>query len=485
MKSNSKQISIDILNFAKKIFNINRSLTGKGNRKTLFLIKKEIKNLKLKSFPSNKKVFDWVIPLEWKINNGFIITPDKKKICEFKKNFLHVISYSQPIKKYLSLSDLKKNLITLKNKPHSIPYATTYYRKKWGFCISYNQFKKLKKGKYFVHIDSKHFKGNLDYGELIIPGKSSKEILLSTYICHPNLANNETSGISLLTFICKWIKQKKRNFTYRIIFTPETIGSISYIHKNLKQMKKKVIAGYILTCVGDNRNFSYLRARDEYSLTNKVALNVLKSMSLKSKIYDWSYRGSDERQYCYPKVDLPLVAFSRSKAFPEYHTNKDNFDLVTEKGLEGSLEIFKNIISAFETNLCPKTNFISMKGLEFIFLGMGSVLGAFLRYKLTESPLIFNTLPVNVLIVNIAGAFILGVFVVVSQQWHLDSKYSLFAAVGFCGSLTTMSAFALDSSNLLESNQYISFIVNIFTNVGLSIAALIGGKSLMTAIINN
>ena len=126
-----------------------------------------------------------------------------------------------------------------------------------------------------------------------------------------------------------------------------------------------------------------------------------------------------------------------------------------------------------------------MKGLEFIFLGMGSVLGAFLRYKLTESPLIFNTLPVNVLIVNIAGAFVLGVFVVVSQQWHLDSKYSLFAAVGFCGSLTTMSAFALDSSNLLESNQYISFIVNIFTNVGLSIAALIGGKSLMTAIINN
>ena len=126
-----------------------------------------------------------------------------------------------------------------------------------------------------------------------------------------------------------------------------------------------------------------------------------------------------------------------------------------------------------------------MKGLEFIFLGIGSVLGAFLRYKLTESPLIFNTLPVNILIVNIAGAFILGVFVVVSQQWHLDSKYSLFAAVGFCGSLTTMSAFALDSSNLLESNQYISFIVNIFTNVGLSIAALIGGKSLMTTIINN
>jgi CrcB protein len=126
-----------------------------------------------------------------------------------------------------------------------------------------------------------------------------------------------------------------------------------------------------------------------------------------------------------------------------------------------------------------------MKGLEFIFLGIGSVLGAFLRYKLTESPLIFNTLPVNVLIVNVAGAFILGVFVVLSQQWHLDSKYSLFAAVGFCGSLTTMSAFALDSSNLLENNQYISFIANIVVNVGLSIAALIGGKSLMTAIINN
>ena len=368
MKSNSKQISIDILNFAKKIFNINRSLTGEGNRKTLSLIKKEIKNLKLKSFPSNKKVFDWVIPLEWKINNGFIITPDKKKICEFKKNFLHVISYSQPIKKYLSLSDLKKNLITLKNKPHSIPYATTYYKKKWGFCISYNQFKKLKKGKYFVHIDSKHFKGKLDYGELIIPGKSSKEILLSTYICHPNLANNETSGISLLTFICKWIKQKKRNFTYRIIFTPETIGSISYIHKNLKQMKKKVIAGYILTCVGDNRNFSYLRARDEYSLTNKVALNVLKSMSLKSKIYDWSYRGSDERQFCSPNINLPIGVIMRTKfgKYSEYHTSDDKIGkVVNAKGFEGSFNYVKKIIETFENNFEKiENNFIPIQNIN-------------------------------------------------------------------------------------------------------------------------
>lgn len=367
MKSKNEKIGLNILNFAKKIFNINRSLTGEGNRKTLNLIKKEIKSLKLKSFPSNKKVFDWIVPLEWKINDGYIITPDNKKICELKKNFLHVISYSVPIKKYLSLKDLKKNLITLKSKPNSIPYATTYYKKKWGFCLSYNQFKKLKKGKYFVHIDSKLFKGNLDYGELIIPGKSSKEILLSTYICHPNLANNETSGISLLTFITKWIKQKKRNFTYRIIFVPETIGSISYIHKNLRQMKKKVIAGYVLTCVGDNRNFSYLKAREEYSLTNKVAINVLKQMSSKPKIYDWSYRGSDERQYCSPNVNLPIGVLMRTKfgSYSEYHTSDDKIGkVVNAKGFKGSFDYVRNIIETFENNIEKiNNNFIPIQNI--------------------------------------------------------------------------------------------------------------------------
>lgn len=390
MKFNNKQIGLNIYNFSKKIFNINRSLTGEGNRKTLNLIKKEIKTLKLKSFPSNKKVFDWTIPLEWKINDGYIITPDKKKICDFKKNFLHVISYSTPIKKYLTLKDLKKNLITFKSKPNAIPYATSYYKRKWGFCVSYNQFKKLKKGKYFAYIDSKLFKGNLDYGELIIPGKSSKEILLSTYICHPNLANNETSGISLLTFITKWIKQKKRNFTYRIIFIPETIGSISYIHKNLRQMKKKIIAGYILTCVGDNKNFSYLKARDDYSLTNRVALNVLKHMSSKPKIYDWSYRGSDERQYCSPKINLPIGVIMRTKfgSYPEYHTSDDKIgEVINAKGFRGSFDYVKNIIETFENNIEKiKKNFIPVQNIKCEpFFEKRKI-----NYKL--SPKIFNIL---------------------------------------------------------------------------------------------
>ncbi len=359
MKSDNKKIGSTILNFAKKIININRSLTGEGNRKTLKILKTEIKNLQIKSFPSNKKVFDWVIPKEWEIKDAFIITPEKKKICELKKNFLNVVSYSKPIKKFIKLKELKKNLITLKNKPNSIPYATTYYKKNWGFCLSYNQYRKLKEGKYFVNINSKFINGKLDYGELIIPGKSSKEILLSTYICHPNLANNETSGISLLTFITKWILKKNKNYTYRIIFAPETIGTIAYLHKNFKKMKKKVVAGYVLTCVGDDRNFSYLKTRDEYHLTNKVALHILKHISKKPKIYDWTHRGSDERQYCSPNINLPVGVLMKTKfgSYKEYHTSDDKIGkVVNSKGFEGSYNFVKKIIEGIEENFIPIQN---------------------------------------------------------------------------------------------------------------------------------
>ena len=359
MKSNKNKIGLKILNFAKEIININRSLTGEGNRKTLKIIKKEIKKLQLKSFPSNKKVFDWTIPKEWKIKDAFIITPKNKKICELKKNFLHVVSYSKPVKKFINFNELKKNLIFLKNKPNSIPYATTYYKKNWGFCLSYNQYKKLKEGKYFVNINSKLFDGKLDYGELIIPGKSSKEILLSTYICHPNLANNETSGISLLTFITKWILQKKKNYTYRIIFAPETIGSIAYLHKNFHRMKKNIIAGFILTCVGDNRSFSYLKTRDEYLLTNKIALHVLKHISKKTKVYDWTHRGSDERQYCSPNINLPVGVLMRTKFgnYKEYHTSDDKIGkVINSKGFEGSYNFVKKIIEGIEDNFIPIQN---------------------------------------------------------------------------------------------------------------------------------
>jgi len=346
-----------MIEFAKKLFPINRSLTGLGVIKTLKLIKEKFPKLKIKSIKSGKKVFDWNIPLEWKIKDAFILTPSGKKICDFKKNNLHVVGYSVAINKYLNLNDLKKKIYTFPNNKNAIPYVTSYYKKNWGFCLSENEKKGLnEKGKYKVFIDSKHFKGKLNYGEIIINGKSKKEIFFSTYICHPLMANNEISGPVLLTYLAKWIGSKPRKFSYRFIFIPETIGSIAYIRNNIKNLKKNLFAGYNVTCVGDNRTFSFLPSKYGNSLSDRASLKVLKKYVKKFKVYNWSQRGSDERQYCSPGVDLPVSSIMRSKygSYKEYHSSLDKIgSVVSNKGLNRSLFIYKKLINYFESNIFP------------------------------------------------------------------------------------------------------------------------------------
>ena len=314
-----------MLNFAKRLFPINRSLTGPGNRKTLRLIKKVVKKIKIKSFKSGQKVYDWTVPLEWSISDAFIITPDNKKICDFKKNNLHVIGYSKAVNKKIDLDTLKKNLHFTKKIKSAIPYVTSYYKKRWGFCISYNQFLKLKKGIYKVFIKSRFKKGKLNYGEELLKGKSSREVLISTYICHPSMANNEISGPTLSSYLYKWLSLKKRKYTYRFIFIPETIGSIAYIKKNHKKLKKNTFAGYNLTCIGDERSYSYIPSKYKNSVSDKVYFKAIKLKKIRSKIYNWRKRGSDERQFCSPGVDLPIGTIMRSKFgdYKEYHTSDD------------------------------------------------------------------------------------------------------------------------------------------------------------------
>lgn len=343
----------DIYKFAKRLWPINRSLTGEGNRLTLLKIKKVIKNLKIKSVKTGQKFFDWNVPKEWKVKKAYIITPDGKKICDFSKNNLHLVGYSHSIDKEMSLVDLKKNLYFIKEQPDAIPYVTSYYEKNWGFCISYNEYKSLKNGKYKVIIDTNLFDGLLNYGELVVKGVSNKEIFLSSYICHPSMANNEISGITVLTFLTKYILSKKNYYTYRIVFAPETIGSIVYLGKNLKKMKKNIFAGYVLTCLGDERNYSFLPSKYGNTLSDKVAKHVISRISKKFKIFNWRDRGSDERQYCAPGIDLPIASVMRTKygCYPEYHTSLDRFDtVVTKKGLEGGLDFTKKIIDALENN---------------------------------------------------------------------------------------------------------------------------------------
>jgi aminopeptidase-like protein len=349
-----------IYNLCKIIFPYNRSLMGNGNRITLNILKKYYSKLKIKEVPSGTKVFDWVIPKEWNVKEAWIKGPDNKKFADFSKNNLHLVGYSKKINKKISLKNLEKKLYYLKKQPRAIPYVTSYYKEDWGFCISYKMRKKLRHGQYTINIDSQLKKGNLTYGEILIPGKIKKEIFLSTYICHPSMANNELSGISVTIFLVKWLASQRRKFSYRIVFLPETIGSITYLKKNLKIMKKNIIAGFNVSCVGDNRSYSYLPSRQGCSIADKVALHVLKWTDKNFKKYSWLDRGSDERQYCSPKIDLPIASIMRTKygEYPEYHTSLDNLNgVVSPKGLEGGYNVLKKAIEALENNSTPITNF--------------------------------------------------------------------------------------------------------------------------------
>ena len=349
-----KIIGQEIYKLAKSLWPLNRSLTGDGVRETLNIIKKLLPNLKIKEVPTGTKVFDWTIPKEWKVNKAYIVDPNGNKICDFSKNNLHLVGYSTPFTGTLSLEELNNHLYSIEDQPDAIPYLTSYYKKKWGFCLTHHQRKGLSKGQYKVIVDTKLFDGSLTYGELIIKGKSKKEVFLSTYICHPSMANNELSGPTVLTYLAKWLQDhKKRGLTYRIIFIPETIGSITYLSINYKWMKKNIIAGFNVTCVGDNRAYSYLPSRDGATMSDNIAKHVLNWTDPNFIRYTWLDRGSDERQYCAPGIDLPIASIARTLygKYPEYHTSLDNLDnLVTPRGLNGGYWVIRKAIEAIERN---------------------------------------------------------------------------------------------------------------------------------------
>ena len=350
-----------IYKFAEELWPLDRSITGNGLRATLNKIKKKIPPLKIKKIESGTKVFDWKVPKEWFVKEAYIICPDGKKICNFKENNLHLVGYSYPINQKISLNKLKRHLHSLPKQPNAIPYITSYYKKNWGFCISHNQKKKLKKGKYQVVINSKIFNGFMNYGELILKGKSKKEVLFSTYVCHPSMANNELSGPTVMTYISKWLlNMKNRKYTYRIIFIPETIGSISYLKINKKYLQKYVFAGFNISCVGDNRAYSFLPSKMENTFSDFVLKKILKKKDKNFKIYKWSDRGSDERQYCAPGIDLPIASFCRTKygSYKEYHTSLDDLqNVVSVSGLNGSFNVIKEVINYIEKSKFPIVNF--------------------------------------------------------------------------------------------------------------------------------
>tara|TARA_B100000780_G_scaffold261631_1_gene214180 strand:- start:9135 stop:10436 length:1302 start_codon:yes stop_codon:yes gene_type:complete len=354
----TRSIGKDIYDLAYKLWPINRSITGEGLRESLNIIKKDIPSLNIFEVESGTNVFDWVVPKEWSCKSAYILDPNGRRFCDFKKNNLHLVGYSSPINKKMSLSQLQDKLYSLPDQPSAIPYVTSYYKERWGFCISHEERKNLIDGEYQVVIESNLFDGVLNYGEVLIKGDSEEEIFLSSYVCHPSMANNELSGPSVLTYLTKWLlNQKKLKYSYRIIFIPETIGSVTYLSKHYKNMKKLTIAGFNISCVGDERAYSYLPSRHGDTLSDQVARHVLQWIDTDYIKYNWNDRGSDERQYCAPGIDLPIASICRSKygEYPEYHTSLDNLDaLVTPNGLEGGYNAIRKSIEAIEKNIYPK-----------------------------------------------------------------------------------------------------------------------------------
>ena len=345
-----------MIKWAKDLYPICRSITGEGTRKTLSYFKKLNPEFKKLQFKTGQKVFDWVIPKEWNIRDAYLEHESGKRFAEFKKCNLHVVGYSKPVNRKMSKEELLSHIYTQKDQPDAIPYVTSYYKERWGFCLSENQKKELPEGTYKVLIDSDLKKGNLELSHAVFKGINKKEIFFSSYVCHPSMANNELSGPVLMNAIMHYIKSNysKKKYTYRFVLLPETIGSIAYLSKFMKVMKSNIICGFNLTCAGDERGYSYTSSRNGDTLADDAIKAALFGMEKVTK-YSFLDRGGDERQYCAPGIDLPFCVFSRSKEYPEYHTHKDNFDVVTENGLMGSFNVIKKIIDALELGLYPKT----------------------------------------------------------------------------------------------------------------------------------
>lgn len=353
---NTRECGLEMYATMKRLWPICRSITGDGVRQTLAILKEHLPELVINEVPSGTRCFDWVVPKEWAIRSAHVIAPDGTKVVDFSDSNLHVVNYSAPVDEEIELSELQSHLHSLPEQPLAIPYVTSYYKEQWGFCLPHAVRQNLTSGRYKVKIDSDLKDGSLTYGELYLRGESEREVLISTYVCHPSMANNELSGPCVTLELARWLSERDRKLSYRILFIPETIGAICYLSRHLQQLKEKTIAGFVLTCVGDERAWSFMPSRNGQTLTDRVARHVLKHIAPSYKEYSYLERGSDERQYCSPGVDLPVASVMRSKyaTYPEYHTSLDNMDFVTPIGLAQSLFVHQKMIDVLEGDSTPK-----------------------------------------------------------------------------------------------------------------------------------
>ncbi len=343
-------IGSEIYGLASEIYPICRSITGEGVRATLGVIARYIP-LCVHEVPTGTQVFDWTIPREWNIRDAHITTPDGRRIAELSKSNLHVLNYSVPVNAAMPLDELKEHIFTLPDQPELIPYRTSYYAENWGFCMSHNELMSLEDGIYEVMIDSDLSDGSLTYGEYLHSGESDDEVLLSAHICHPSLANDNCSGLALLTLLAKRLSGIRTRFSYRFIFAPGTIGAITWLARN-EDSVGRIRHGLIVSCVGDQAGPTYKRSRRGNALIDRALAHVLPKASDKAAIFDFEPYGYDERQYCSPGFNLPVGLFQRSRfgTFPEYHTSADNLDFIAPEPLAESYQMIGAALEVIEND---------------------------------------------------------------------------------------------------------------------------------------
>jgi aminopeptidase-like protein len=336
--------------FIAEAYPICRSLTGDGVRRTLAMIRERIP-LEVHEVPSGTRVFDWTVPREWNIRDAWIKDPAGRKVVDFRTCNLHVLNYSVPVHERLSLEELKTHLFTLPDKPDLIPYRTSYYREAWGFCLSHRRMLELPEGEYEVLIDSTLEDGSLTYGECFLPGEFEREVLLSTHVCHPSLCNDNLSGIAVMTWLAWELAARPRRWSYRFLFIPGTIGSITWLARNEERTTGRIAHGLVAANLGAGA-FHYKRSRRGNAEIDRAVLHVLRTSGEEFGVEDFVPFGYDERQYCSPGFDLPVGSLTRTPwgRYPEYHTSADNLDLVRPEALAGSLATYRQVLEVLEGN---------------------------------------------------------------------------------------------------------------------------------------
>lgn len=344
------QIGNAIHKLMAQMFPICRSITGNGVRETLSILQ-DIIPLTVHEVKSGTPVFDWHVPKEWNVSEAYIKDSRGKRIVDFKNNNLHVVSYSLPVNKQMALEQLKPYLHTLPEHPEWIPYRASYYKETWGFCLTHQQYEQLEDDTYEVVIDAKLEDGSLSYGELFIPGKSTEEVLIYTHICHPSLCNDNLSGIALNTYLARQLMQQKNRYSYRFVFAPATIGSITWLSQNRANLER-IKHGLVITLVGDKGNMTYKKSRSNHSIIDQAAMQALKHCGQSFEVLDFSPYGYDERQFCSPGINLPMGRLTRTPnaCYDEYHSSADNLDFVKAALLSHSFDVSLDILNILEGN---------------------------------------------------------------------------------------------------------------------------------------